>query len=143
MIRKAEISEFVILFDIWESSVRASHDFISESDFQLIKREVVPEGFELVELYVYISDLNQIEGFLGVLDNKIEMLFIKPDMRSKGIGKNLLFFAIEELHCTLVDVNEQNTPAFEFYLHFGFRVCGRTEKDPMGLPYPILALKIS
>lgn len=141
MIRKALISEFVFLFDIWESSVRASHDFLSHEDFELIKQEVVPECFELVELFVYISDLNKIDGFIGIKDSKIEMLFIKPELRSTGIGKELLLFAINKLHCNLVDVNEQNTKALGFYTHFGFKICGRTETDPMGLPYPILQLE--
>ncbi len=143
MIRKAKISEFVNLFDIWESSVRASHDFLAEDDFELIKQEVVPECFELVELFVYISPLNKIDGFLGIKGSKIEMLFIKPELRSRGIGKELLLYALNILYCNLVDVNEQNTKALDFYTHFGFKICGRTDTDPMGLPYPIVQLEYS
>lgn len=79
MITKALISEYVVLFEIWESSVKETHDFLDAKDFEAIKDLVVPEGFTMVDLYVYKSDPRTIEGFLGIKDYKIEMLFIKPD----------------------------------------------------------------
>ena len=71
------------------------------------------------------------------------MLFMKPDSIGQGIGKKLLEFAVNECNCKFVSVNEQNTRALDFYLRFGFRVISRTEKDPIGLPYPILQMEYS
>jgi putative acetyltransferase len=39
-------------------------------------------------------------------------------------------------------VNEQNEQALGFYLHAGFSVVHRSEKDALGMPYPILHMKI-
>ena len=39
------------------------------------------------------------------------MLFIHPEYRGKKIGKALLKYAIDTLHVTKVDVNEQNEQA--------------------------------
>ena len=34
-------------------------------------------------------------AFMGIEDNKLEMLFIAPDFREKGLGKKLLLYGIE------------------------------------------------
>ena len=59
-------------------------------------------------------------GFQGVAEGNLEMLFIHPDHRGKGIGKALLKHAIQKLRITKVDVNEQNVQALGFYEHAGF-----------------------
>lgn len=115
MISKAHDSEFVYLFDIWEQSVLATHDFVSKSDFELIKDEVIPIGFTMVELYVYKNQSGNILGFIGIKNNKVEMLFISPKHFGEGIGSLLLDYAISEFNIKIVDVNEQNQKALEFY----------------------------
>lgn len=70
------------------------------------------------------------------------MLFVDNSHRGKGIGKRLILYAIEELHVTKVDVNEQNVQAVGFYTHVGFHVVGKSETDNEGKPYPILHLQL-
>ena len=77
-----------------------------------------------------------------MLDGKIEMLFLHPQARGTGIGKQLLQYAVTQLGCTLVDVNEQNEQAVGFYKHYGFTVIDRTEKDGLGMPYPLLQMEL-
>jgi len=60
----------------------------------------------------------------------------------RGLGKSLVHFAIRHLHIDKVDVNEQNTPALQFYLKMGFTPFERTETDGQGLPYPLLRMKL-
>ncbi|QJW46311.1 GNAT family N-acetyltransferase [bacterium BFN5] len=79
---------------------------------------------------------------MGVADDKLEMLFIDPEQRSKGIGKKLLNFAINQLGVKKVDVNEENRQAVGFYLHMGFRVVGRSELDATGKSHPILSMEL-
>lgn len=140
MISKAHDSEFVYLFDIWEQSVKATHDFVSKSDFELIKDEVIPIGFTMVDLYVYKNQSGKILGFIGINNNKVEMLFISPMHFGKGIGSLLLDYAISEFNIEMVDVNEQNQKALEFYQKKGFKIVSRSALDSMGLAYPILSL---
>ncbi|MEF9671735.1 GNAT family N-acetyltransferase, partial [Pseudomonas sp. PCH446] len=73
---------------------------------------------------------------------KVEMLFIAPQARGTGLGKQLLRYAIEHLNADELDVNEQNTQAVGFYFKQGFEVIGRSEKDGMGQPYPLLHLRL-
>ncbi len=52
-------------------------------------------------------------------------------------------YAIDICGATTVDVNEQNEQAVGFYQKMGFRVVGRSERDPLGKPYPILHMRLS
>lgn len=80
-------------------------------------------------------------GFMGLAEDKIEMLFIRQAMRGQGIGKTLINYALAELKASKVDVNEQNTMAYGFYKHVGFTVFERSELDDQGREFPILHMK--
>jgi len=96
----------------------------------------------MVKLFVHLDkDTGAITGFLGVTEQKIEMLFIHPDKRGQGIGNLLNQFAVEQLHTHKVDVNEQNEEAVGFYKKLGYEIVGRTEVDGLGKPFPILQME--
>ncbi|WP_317042162.1 GNAT family N-acetyltransferase [Tenacibaculum jejuense] len=85
---------------------------------------------------------NKIIGFIGVAEQNLEMLFIDPKYRGKGIGKKLLNYSIDNLDVTKVDVNEQNEQAVGFYKKFGFKTIKRSELDSSGKPYPTLHMEL-
>ena len=129
------------IISIWEKSVLATHDFLSSSDFEEIK--VFLQSFNFHDLNVFcLKDETEIIGFMAEHERKVEMLFVKPEYFGKGFGKDLLNYAINTLKAKLVDVNEQNINAFNFYRKFGFEVVERTEKDDQGRDYPILKMKL-
>lgn len=130
------------LLNVWEASVIATHNFIKPEDFQSIKAIVQTINFNDFDVYCLIEN-DVLLGFVGVLDHKIEMLFLAPDYFGKGLGKRLLLFAIHELKAYKVDVNEQNQKAVEFYLHFGFKTYERTDKDDQGNDYPLLRMEFN
>ncbi len=126
----------------WESSVRATHDFLSEEDIISIKPQVV-EGVKYVSNLLCVRDENDvIKAFMGVHDFKIEMLFVSNENRRNGIGKKLVEYAINVLNVNYVDVNEQNPQALGFYEHMGFQVFEKSELDEQGNPFPILHMKL-
>ncbi len=134
--------EYPEVMSVWEASVRATHYFLKEEDI-LFFRKLIPEKYlDAVQLYAVRDFDNTILGFSGVSDDTIEMLFIHPDARGKGIGSVLLNHAVNELHLYKVDVNEQNEQAVGFYLHMGFSVAGRSELDGTGKPHPLLHLEM-
>lgn len=124
--------------------MRATHEFLAEDDLQKLKPLILAQYFDAVDLRCAKSSSGEILGFCGVHDGNIEMLFIAPDMRGKGIGSLLAKHAIKDQGATKVDVNEQNEQALGFYRHIGFSVTGRSPVDGKGKPYPLLhmALKI-
>jgi putative acetyltransferase len=141
MLQKASEIDFPILIDIWESSVRATHDFLPEEEINTLKPLILNEYFHHVLLHKYVQN-EQIVGFIGTSSDNIEMLFIDPKFRGKGVGRVLTNFAVTALKIEKVDVNEQNLQAVGFYEKLGFKVIGRSELDGQDKPYPILHLKI-
>lgn len=78
---------------------------------------------------------------MGIEGRKLEMLFISPEEMGKGIGRQLILWAMENYAVNEVDVNEQNPQARGFYEHMGFHVFERSETDGQGNPYPILHMR--
>ncbi|WP_281559322.1 acetyltransferase [Thalassomonas sp. RHCl1] len=130
------------LVDLWEASVRATHDFLSEADIQFLKPLILNDYLDAVTLRCIKDGSNTILGFLGVAEGNIEMLFVLPANRGQGVGKTLTRYAIEELAATKVDVNEQNPQALAFYQKLGFKVTGRSPLDGQGKPFPLLHLSL-
>ena len=75
---------------------------------------------------------------MGIDDGSLEMLFISPEERGKGLGKRLIQHGIENYAARRLTVNEQNPQAKVFYEHMGFHVYKRTELDEQGNPYRLL-----
>jgi putative acetyltransferase len=135
-------NEYGEVMHIWETSVRASHNFLKEEDILTYKKQIFETWLDTVKLFAVRDGSNKILGFMGTSDEKIEMLFVVPEMQGKGIGKTLVNHAVKRLHIRKVDVNEQNKNAVEFYHKTGFSVKRRSEIDMTGKPYPILHLEL-
>lgn len=129
------------ILNVWEKSVSATHDFLKPADFQSIKDIVKTIDFNDFEVYCLMQN-TEAAGFLGVAEQKVEMLFLSPDYFGKRLGKKLMDFAMNELKADKVDVNEQNKRAVEFYRKLGFKTYERTEKDDQGYDYPLLRMKL-
>ncbi|MFZ7173074.1 GNAT family N-acetyltransferase [Avibacterium avium] len=127
------------LLNLWQASVEATHHFLSKEEIAAI-RPYVPEAFKGVEHLLLAEKDSEIVGFMGINGIKLEMLFIAPEQRGKGIGKTLLLHGIAELGVNSLTVNEQNPQAVGFYQHMGFQTVERHELDEQGNPYPILVM---
>lgn len=138
-IRRAVSCDIPQLIEVWEESVRSTHDFLSENEIYFYK-ERIPCYLKEVEIYVYTDCNSHIKGFIGVVAENIEMLFVNK--RGKGIGTMLLNFALEKLNAATVDVNEENNAAVGFYLSKEFSIVGRSGKDNEGKEHPIIHLKL-
>lgn len=138
-ISEADMSD---ILKVWESSVRATHDFLSEKDIVSLRPQV-KKGVNYVSVFACVRDEGgTIKAFLGVHENKVEMLFVKNKHRGQGIGKMLMEYAIDRLGVECVDVNEDNVQGVGFYSHIGFQVFNRSELDDQGNPFPILHMKL-
>lgn len=134
--------EYPRVVEIWEASVRATHDFVTEEDIAIF-RPLVAQGLPHVEALLGVRAVDgQLAGFIGVNGHSVDMLFIYPSWRGQGGGSRLLRHAVETLGATDLDVNEQNPQALGFYLAHGFEVVGRSEHDGLGKPHPLLHLRL-
>lgn len=173
-IKRPATAEYLGLVRIWAAAVRATHDFLNESDFQDIQARLADTYFPAVELYGFyyaaagaaglagsavLSENGLCAGFMGLSDvdeetamklaaingqhtpaRQVEMLFVDTAFQRRGIGRALLDFARRRWPCLLLDVNEQNDAAAQFYFKYGFTTIGRSELDGQGRPYPLLHL---
>lgn len=130
------------ILTVWEESVRATHDFLDPNDIDFYKSIVKDINFNAFQVFCAITKNEGVFGFVGVAEQKLEMLFLRPNCIGKGIGKALTRLAIDELNVMEVDVNEGNVNAVAFYKQFGFEVYDRTPLDSTGKPYPILMMRL-
>lgn len=134
-------SDYPEIIEVWESSVRATHHFLSEEDIQYFKPLILNQYLDAVALYCTKDANGSITGFAGIADLKIEMLFVHASERGKSYGKILLRHAMSEFNALKVDVNEQNAQAAGFYEHMGFEVISRSPLDSLGKPFPLLHMQ--
>ena len=111
------------LVDVWERSVRATHDFLAEDDIVGLRPEAE-------------------SGIAGVERLTVAYDGGAPEARGRGVGRALLAHAVEHARVRTLDVNEQNPQAVGFYEHEGFVVAGRSPVDDAGRPFPLLHMRL-
>ena len=131
------------LLQVWEASVRATHLFLSEAEILRIRAYVPHAIGGVAHLVVAEAELGRPVGFMGTENGRLDMLFLSPAARGKGLGKQLVMLGIQKYGVQEVTVNEQNPQAVGFYSHLGFETYKRTSHDEEGGPYPLLYMKLS
>lgn len=120
MIRAFNKEEIEEIMKIWFESNMDTHDFINESywtkNYNTVKSKIL-----MAEVYVYETD-GDIYGFVGLIDNYIAGIFVKKDMRRRGIGKQLIDFLKENYNELYLRVYRKNEEAIKFYLRGDFSI---------------------
>ncbi len=94
------------LLEVWESSVKATHLFLSEEEIENIKNYVPQAIQEIPYLIIAVNEHQVPVGFMGIAEQHLEMLFISDEERGKGLGRELLTFGIEKYSVNDLAVNE-------------------------------------
>lgn len=129
------------LLSLWEASVRATHLFLSDLEIKKI-RKYVPQALTNVEHLIIAKNKSEnVIAFMGIENQRLEMLFLAPEQRGQGIGRQLIQYGILNYKIQEVTVNEQNPQAVGFYEHLGFQTYKKTDFDEEGNPYPLLYMK--
>lgn len=131
------------LLEVWESSVRATHLFLSNDEIKCIKKYVPQALNDITHLIIAKDEADSPVAFMGIENGTLEMLFISSEERGRGLGKRLIQYGIKRYAVERLAVNEQNPQAKGFYEHMGFRVYKRTDQDEQGKPYPLLYMSLS
>jgi putative acetyltransferase len=142
-VRLAEPQDGEALLSLWERSVRATHDFLTEQDIVSLRPLVAEElAGSTVAWWVLCADAADPIGFLGYTSDTIEALFIDPAHHRTGAGRFLVEHAQSLASGPLaVDVNEQNGEALRFYEALGFSVVSRSPTDGAGRPFPLAHMR--
>lgn len=131
------------LVAVWEDSVRSTHLFLSSEEVKKIKEFVPCTLMKVEHLIIAEKAPSRPVAFMGMENNRLEMLFLSPLERGKGLGRKLLEYGIRNYGINEVAVNEQNPQAVGFYRHMGFEEYKRTDFDEEGNPYPLLYMKLN
>ncbi|WP_263264015.1 GNAT family N-acetyltransferase [Pseudomonas sp. RIT-PI-S] len=137
------VRDYPELLRVWEASVRATHAFLPTEYIDELRVLMQERYLDVVMLICVRDQHKRIVGFAGVAAGRVEMLFIDPLFLGQGLGKRLLWYAVEHLNAEALDVNEQNAQAIGFYFSQGFEVVGRSAFDGMGQPFPLLHLRLT
>lgn len=129
------------LVSLWERTVLLTHHFLTKNEIDKIK-EYVPNALASVKHLIICQDNNKLLGFMGIENEKLEMLFIDINFLHQGFGKSLIEYAKKYYGLKELTVNEQNHEAVGFYKHMGFIPYKRTEYDEEGNPYPLIYMKL-
>jgi len=142
IVREARPNDRERMLDVWERSVRATHDFLSEADVRGLKPLVAAELNDGAIRWWVLEAAGEVVGFLGFAGDSIEALFLDPHHLRRGGGRLLVEAAQSLARGPLsVEVNEQNDQARHFYEALRFVVLGRSSTDSAGHPFPILHMK--
>ena len=115
MIRKFKEDDLNTVIQIWFDTNIKAHHFISRQ-YWIDNYEMVKDILPKKEIYVYEDDnINQINGFIGLMDNYIAGIFVNKNNQSRGIGKQLLDYVKEIKETLNLSVYQKNIRAISFY----------------------------
>ena len=115
MIRKFKEDALNTVMQIWFDTNIKAHHFISRQ-YWIDNYEMVKDILPKKEIYVYEDDnINQINGFIGLMDNYIAGIFVNKNNQSRGIGKQLLDYVKEIKETLNLSVYQKNIRAISFY----------------------------
>jgi putative acetyltransferase len=141
-IRRSTAEDRPQLIDIWLRSVRATHNFLTESDIAALlplTRQYLAS--DAAELWTLCNEEGKPIGFMGLAESAIDTLFIDPHYHRLGGGCEMIEHARGLKVELTVDVNEQNVAARQFYEACGFVTEGRSDLDSTGRPFQLLHMR--
>ncbi|GEM_PF-4237885 len=105
-IKKFEKRQFGPTAQVWERSVLDTHHFPSQKNFNAVKTILQKINFGELNVHCLVGNY-KVNGFISIVDRKIEMLFLGAGYIGMGLGKKLLPWAFSEHAACRVDVNGQ------------------------------------
>lgn len=132
MIRAYKNSDLNDIMELWLNTNMQAHSFIPKEywtgNYDMVKK-MLPEA----ELYVYEDDTKGgIEGFIGLAENYIAGIFVKADVQSRGIGKQLLDHVKMCRPVLSLNVYRKNKRAVRFYQREQFRIHSESVEEDTG-----------
>lgn len=120
MIRKFEMKDTKRVMQIWLDVNIETHNFVP-GDYWLSNYQSVQEQLLQADIYVYEQD-EEIQGFVGMMDDYLAGIFVDKKCRSMGIGKELLECVKQNYPAFSLNVYQKNRRAVDFYLREGLSI---------------------
>lgn len=130
MIRKFEIKDTKRVMQLWLEANIEAHDFVP-GDYWLSQYQSVEEQLLQADIYVYEQE-EEIQGFVGMMNNYLAGIFVDKKCRSMGIGKGLLECVKKNYPAFSLNVYQKNQRAVDFYLREGLSVASKGIDEDTG-----------
>ena len=130
-IRKAGTADLSRVAEIYVFNNRINFfPIFKDEGFSFGELQVVPlvnNYFQKEEIIknIYVYDDGVIKGFLQMNGTEICKLYVDISFQSRGIGNELIAFALKELHADHLWALERNNRAISFYEKHGFHLTGQ------------------
>lgn len=96
---------------------------------------------EEIRNHLYVHDDGVIRGFLLLNQTEICKLFVDPFFQSRGIGKELMEYAMKEYQADHLWALEKNTRAIAFYKRQGFHLSDERKLEEGTTEYLVKLVK--
>ena len=82
-------ADYEAIAELWEASVRATHHFLKPEEIGFYKPYLLKYALPACRLYGIKTNEGKLCAFIGLSDDKIEMLFVNPKFFKNGCGRRL------------------------------------------------------
>ena len=133
MIRRAQSADVPELARLWLEANLQAHGFIPAQYWQDHLEEVA-NLLDVSEVYLLEGEKGPVAGFVGLQGAFLAGIFVRREVRSNGIGKQLLDFVKGRRDRLSLHVYQKNTPAVRFYQREGFVIRCACRDEATGEP---------
>jgi len=136
-----------VQIDGWKTAYKGivAEDYLNSLNYE-VRQKKVEDNWKEETYVVYESDDNEILGFSGFgerqnlelegydeYDCELGAIYVRPDCKGKGIGKEIFNFVSSELWNKgktkmILWVLEDNLPSIEFYKKMGGKIVSKKEQ---------------
>ena len=131
MIRQYTDNDVDCVVNIWRKASDLAHPFLTRA-FQDAEAENVRHVYpKFAEIWVNEHD-GQVIGFIALIDAEVGAIFLDPDHHGKGMGREMMDFAVRQRGSLTVEVFRDNAIGRAFYDAYGFKQTGEYRHEPSG-----------
>lgn len=146
IIRRAEERDYSRIAELMVVNYRANfYQFFHKDEYYFGELNVVDTIKEFRERglfdHIFVYDDGAVKGFISIGGTEVEKLFVEPLFQSKGIGAELLRFAVSEHKADFLWALEYNARGIAFYQRHGFVLTGEKMIEDEWVPLVKLVRK--
>ncbi|MFB9146106.1 GNAT family N-acetyltransferase [Halomonas alkalicola] len=139
MIRPAVPHEIPRLADIWLRASLRAHDFIPAAFWESCREPMASDHLPGAEELLVLEVEGRVIGFAALNGERLEALFIDPEVQSYGHGSRLMAHAMAHHARLSLCVFSRNVRAVSFYRRLGFQVVEERIEPLTGEPETLMA----
>ena len=119
MIREYRADDSSAVVAVWRAASDLAHPFLSV-EFQNAEAENVRHVYPtFAEIWVK-QVAGKVVGFIALIGSEVGAIFVLPDLHGKGIGRELMDYAVGLRGAVTVEVFKANVIGRRFYDSYGF-----------------------